>query len=70
MPSSSPMGPCSPPGLPTLTYGLRGLCYLEVRLFGARRDLHSGAFGGVAPNPIQALVWILARLKDEGTGKA
>ncbi|AAS80481.1 dipeptidase [Thermus thermophilus] len=57
------------PHTPTLTYGLRGLCYLEVRLRGARRDLHSGAFGGVAPNPIQALGWLLARLKDEGTGK-
>jgi len=57
------------PHTPTLTYGLRGLCYLEVRLKGARRDLHSGAFGGVAPNPIQALGWILARLKDEETGR-
>jgi acetylornithine deacetylase/succinyl-diaminopimelate desuccinylase-like protein len=57
------------PGVPTLTYGLRGLCYLEVRLKGARRDLHSGAFGGVAPNPIQALGWLLARLKDERTGR-
>ncbi|TBH21324.1 dipeptidase [Thermus thermamylovorans] len=57
------------PHTPTLTYGLRGLCYLEVRLKGARRDLHSGAFGGVAPNPIQALGWLLARLKDEGTGR-
>jgi len=56
------------PMTPTLTYGLRGLCYLEVRLLGARRDLHSGAFGGVAPNPIQALGWLLARLKD-GRGK-
>ncbi|MCS6867820.1 MAG: dipeptidase [Thermus sp.] len=57
------------PHTPTLTYGLRGLCYLEVRLQGARRDLHSGAFGGVAPNPIQALGWILARLKDGTTGR-
>ncbi|MEN2981551.1 MAG: dipeptidase [Thermus sp.] len=57
------------PHTPTLTYGLRGLCYLELRLRGARRDLHSGAFGGVAPNPIQALGWILARLKDGATGK-
>ena len=57
------------PHTPTLTYGLRGLCYLEVRLLGARRDLHSGAFGGVAPNPIQALGWLLARLKDERTGR-
>lgn len=58
------------PQTPTLTYGLRGLCYLEVRLRGARRDLHSGAFGGVAPNPIQALGWLLARLKDEKTGRS
>ncbi len=57
------------PFTPTLTYGLRGLTYLEVRLRGARRDLHSGAFGGVAPNPIQALGWLLARLKDEKTGR-
>lgn len=57
------------PGVPTLTYGLRGLCYLEVRVKGARRDLHSGAFGGVAPNPIQALSWLLAGLKDEKTGR-
>ncbi|WP_234553947.1 dipeptidase [Thermus caliditerrae] len=57
------------PLTPTLTYGLRGLAYLEVRLQGAKRDLHSGAFGGVAPNPIQALGWLLAKLKDEGTGR-
>ncbi len=57
------------PGVPTLTYGLRGLAYLEVHLEGARRDLHSGAFGGVAPNPIQALAWLLAGLKDPKTGR-
>ncbi|MDM7323794.1 MAG: M20/M25/M40 family metallo-hydrolase, partial [Thermus sp.] len=57
------------PHTPTLTYGLRGLAYLEVRVRGARRDLHSGAFGGVAPNPIQALAWMLAKLKDEKTGR-
>lgn len=57
------------PLTPTLTYGLRGLAYLEVRLRGARRDLHSGSFGGVAPNPIQAIGWILSKLKDEKTGR-
>ena len=54
---------------PTLAYGRRGLGDREVGLRGARPYLHSGAFGGVAPNPIQALGWLLARLKDEGTGK-
>ncbi len=57
------------PKTPTLTYGLRGLAYLEIRLEGPRRDLHSGAFGGVAPNPIQALGFLLSRLKDLGTGR-
>ncbi|MGQ9753327.1 MAG: dipeptidase [Thermaceae bacterium] len=53
------------PNTPTLTYGLRGLVYLEVLLEGARRDLHSGVYGGAAPNPLQAMAWIVARLKDE-----
>jgi acetylornithine deacetylase/succinyl-diaminopimelate desuccinylase-like protein len=53
------------PGTPTITYGLKGLCYLEVRVQGASRDLHSGAYGGGVPNPIQALAGIIAALKDE-----
>ena len=40
------------PGIPSLTYGLRGLAYLEVEVTGAKQDLHSGSFGGAAPNPI------------------
>lgn len=50
-------------GIPTLTYGLRGICYFELVANGAATDLHSGSYGGVAPNPIQALCWILADLK-------
>jgi acetylornithine deacetylase/succinyl-diaminopimelate desuccinylase-like protein len=50
--------------VPTITSGVRGLCYLEVRVRGARRDLHSGAYGGAAPNPIAALCALLASLKD------
>lgn len=50
-------------GIPTLTVGLRGLVYTEIRVRGAQRDLHSGSFGGVAPNPALALAQILAALK-------
>lgn len=54
--------------IPAITYGLRGLSYLELNVRGARTDLHSGSFGGIAPNPIHALVSILARLKNpDGT---
>jgi acetylornithine deacetylase/succinyl-diaminopimelate desuccinylase-like protein len=51
------------PGLPTLTTGLRGLVYTEVEARGASHDLHSGMYGGAAPNPMQALAEIIARLK-------
>jgi acetylornithine deacetylase/succinyl-diaminopimelate desuccinylase-like protein len=52
------------PDLPALTYGLRGICYMEVEVAGPKRDLHSGAFGGAVYNPIQALAEIIAGLKD------
>jgi acetylornithine deacetylase/succinyl-diaminopimelate desuccinylase-like protein len=51
------------PGLPTLTTSLRGLVYLEVEARGAGHDLHSGIYGGAAPNPIQALGEIISGLK-------
>lgn len=50
--------------IPALTYGLRGIVYTEVEVHGARRDLHSGVYGGVAPNPLHALAIIISRLKD------
>jgi acetylornithine deacetylase/succinyl-diaminopimelate desuccinylase-like protein len=55
-------------GIPAITYGLRGLCYLEIQIQGPNFDLHSGSFGGVVANPIQVLTEMLARLKnDDGT---
>ena len=52
------------PELPTLCVGLRGIIYTEIEVRGARTDLHSGVYGGAAPNPLQALAEILGRLKD------
>ena len=49
--------------IPTLTTGLRGLLYTEVRVDGPTRDLHSGSFGGIVQNPAWALATILSRLK-------
>ena len=51
------------PELPTLTTGLRGLVYTEVEARGASHDLHSGMYGGAAPNPFQALAEIITGLK-------
>lgn len=52
------------PGVPAITYGLRGIAYYELRLFGPSRDLHSGTFGGGVMNPANALVKMLATLHD------
>jgi acetylornithine deacetylase/succinyl-diaminopimelate desuccinylase-like protein len=54
------------PGLPSITVGLRGLAYMEVRVQGPSTDLHSGAYGGAVVNPALALARILSRLHDEG----
>ena len=52
------------PELPTLCVGLRGMVYMELEVRGAKSDLHSGMYGGAAPNPFVALAQILAGLKD------
>jgi acetylornithine deacetylase/succinyl-diaminopimelate desuccinylase-like protein len=52
------------PDLPTLCVGLRGLVYTEIEAQGAMVDLHSGMYGGAAPNPLFALVEIISKLKD------
>jgi acetylornithine deacetylase/succinyl-diaminopimelate desuccinylase-like protein len=52
------------PNLPTLCVGLRGLVYTEIEAAGAKVDLHSGIYGGAAPNPFFALIEIISKLKD------
>jgi len=52
------------PELPTLCIGLRGIVYAEIEARGAAHDLHSGVYGGVAPNPLQALAEVVCELKD------
>ncbi|MBI4458926.1 MAG: dipeptidase [Acidobacteria bacterium] len=51
------------PGLPTLCIGLRGLVYTELLATGAAQDLHSGMYGGAAPNPLMGLIRILSQLQ-------
>ena len=51
-------------GVPTLSYGLRGITALEIKLTGPKMDLHSGVFGGAVANPITALAQLLATLHD------
>jgi acetylornithine deacetylase/succinyl-diaminopimelate desuccinylase-like protein len=52
------------PELPTICVGLRGMVYYELFVQGADHDLHSGVYGGAAPNPILAISEILCALKD------
>jgi len=53
------------PDLPTLCVGLRGMIYTEIEVRGSRTDLHSGMYGGAAPNAFVGLAQIIAKLKDE-----
>jgi acetylornithine deacetylase/succinyl-diaminopimelate desuccinylase-like protein len=50
--------------MPTICVGLRGIVYTELHVRGADHDLHSGAYGGAAPNPLQAIAEIVTALKD------
>ena len=52
------------PGVPSITYGLRGLNYYQVEITGPAQDLHSGVFGGAVPNPITVLAEMIAQLHD------
>ncbi len=51
-------------GVPSITYGLRGLNYYQVEITGPAQDLHSGVFGGAVPNPITILAEMIAKLHD------
>ncbi|MBN2212968.1 MAG: dipeptidase [Bacteroidales bacterium] len=50
---------------PSITVGLRGICYFEVKVSGPNRELHSGLYGGAVVNPANALARIITRLTDE-----
>jgi acetylornithine deacetylase/succinyl-diaminopimelate desuccinylase-like protein len=50
---------------PTITYGLRGLAYFDVFVWGPDHDLHSGLYGGTVLNPAQALIELIAGMHDE-----
>ncbi len=53
------------PETPALIYGLRGILYVEMELQGAKQDLHSGLYSGIAPNPFHALASIILGLQDQ-----
>lgn len=50
---------------PSITCGLRGICYMQVEVEGPSKDLHSGLYGGAVANPANVLCDMIARLKDE-----
>jgi acetylornithine deacetylase/succinyl-diaminopimelate desuccinylase-like protein len=52
-------------GVPTLTYGLRGISYFDVEMEGPNRDLHSGSFGGSVANPINVMAKVISKLHDK-----
>jgi acetylornithine deacetylase/succinyl-diaminopimelate desuccinylase-like protein len=52
------------PGIPAVYTALRGICYAEITLRTLQRDLHSGTYGGVAPNALETLIRLLTDLKD------
>src|SRR5262249_17033514 len=57
-------GPVDESGRSRILFGVRGVLGFELRARGANRDLHSGNFGGVAPNPLWTLVHLLATMKN------
>lgn len=57
-------GPLHESGAPVITFGVRGVASFDLVAKGASRDVHSGNYGGVVPNPIWTLVQLLATMKD------
>jgi acetylornithine deacetylase/succinyl-diaminopimelate desuccinylase-like protein len=58
-------GPVHEDGQSTISFGVRGVVDIELRAHGANRDLHSGNWGGIVPNPLWTLVHLLATMKNE-----
>lgn len=58
-------GPVHENGQSTISFGVRGVLDIELRAHGANRDLHSGHWGGIVPNPLWTLVHLLATMKNE-----
>ncbi len=56
------------PDMPSIVYGLRGLAYFEIWVYGPKHDLHSGIFGGSVHNPAQVLCELIAGMHD-GDGR-
>ncbi len=52
------------PDLPTIVYALRGMAYFQVDVYGPNRDLHSGSYGGMVQNPLNAIGKLIAALQD------
>lgn len=57
-------GPEHPSGRQTVVFGVRGVQTLEITVYGANRELHSGHYGNWAPNPAMMLAQLLASMKD------
>jgi acetylornithine deacetylase/succinyl-diaminopimelate desuccinylase-like protein len=53
------------PGIPTMTYGLRGIACLEFKINGPSLDLHSGVYGGAVPNPATIAARLVASLHND-----
>ena len=51
--------------MPSITTGLRGLCYMEIEVTGPNRDLHSGVYGGGVANPLNTICDMISSLIDE-----
>jgi len=58
-------GPVHEDGRPIISFGVRGVLDLELRARGANRDVHSGNWGGIVPNPLWTLVHLLASMKNQ-----
>ena len=58
-------GPVHESGKACIVFGVRGVASFELRATGANQDLHSGNWGGIAPNPLWTLVHLLSSMKDQ-----